>query len=99
MLLSLSFPLFFFPPSPFPLLGTVDKTYPHDLQLLQPPLHQLLHAALARLSTVLAKGIARAPPSVFAEIVGGELAGLAEEGTVLRKVVLGLKTWEAKVGC
>lgn len=54
-----------------------------DLQLLQPLLHQLLHLPFLRLRPMLPKRISRSPFSVFAEIVRGELGGLAEEGSEL----------------
>ena len=59
-------------------------TYLHHLQLLQPPLNQLLHLPLPqRLSMVLPKGVFRPSPGVLAEIVSCKLGGLAEEGAEL----------------
>jgi len=46
----------------------------HHLQLLQPPLHQLLRLPLPqRLVMVLPECVFRPPFGVFAEIVGGEV--------------------------
>lgn len=62
--------------------GHRHTTYLHHLQLPQPVLHQFLHTPLVRFPAVLPKGICGPPPGVFAEIVVGELLGLAEEGAV-----------------
>ena len=59
-------------------------THLHHLQLLQPPLHQLLGLPLPKcFIVVLPKGILGPPPGVLAEVVGGELGGLAKKRAVL----------------
>jgi len=60
------------------------STHLHHLQLLQPPLYQLLHLPLPQSSIMIfPKCVFRSSLCVFAEIVGGELGRLAEEGTEL----------------
>lgn len=63
-------------------MGFMLTTYPQNLQLFEPLLHQLLYPPRIRLCAVLPKRISRSPLGVFSEVVGGELAGCAEEGAV-----------------
>ena len=62
-------------------------THLQHLQLLQPLLHQFLNLALFCLSFVFPEGVSCPSLGVFSEVVGGELAGLAEEGAVLHQRV------------
>lgn len=55
----------------------------HHLQVLQPLLHQLLHAPRVLLVLVLAEGVARAPLGVLAEVVQRKLPRLPQEGPIL----------------
>lgn len=60
------------------------QTHLHHPQLLQPPLYQLLRLPLPKVPiVVLPERVPRPPPGVLAEVVGGELGGLAEEGAEL----------------
>lgn len=66
--------------------GKVIPTHLHHLQLLDPLLHKLLYPPLVRLGGMFAEAIARPSLGVFAEVVCGELAGLAEERAILQIV-------------
>ena len=59
------------------------QTHLHRLQVLQPLLHELLHPPGVLDALVLAKRISRPAPRILAEVVGRELAALAEELSVL----------------
>ena len=58
-------------------------THLQNSQLPQPPPDKLLPLPLIRLGMMFAEGISRPAPRVLAEVVGGELGGLPEEGAEL----------------
>jgi hypothetical protein len=60
-----------------------DRLPLQHLQLPQALLHQLLYLAFLGNVLCIAEGVARSAFGVFSKVVGGELAGLAEEGAVL----------------
>jgi len=69
-------------------LSRSEATDLQQPQALQPFLHQLLYPPFLRLVLVLAESIPGPPAGVFAEVILGELRGIAEEGTELERSAL-----------
>jgi hypothetical protein len=61
----------------------IAETHLQHLQLLQPFLHKLLHPPLLCLTLCFPERIARPPFGVLAEVVGGKLSALSQEGSIL----------------
>jgi hypothetical protein len=59
--------------------GPGEKMYLQHLQLLQPPLDEVLHLALIGLVLVLAERVVRPPLRVLPEVVGCELPRLPKQ--------------------
>lgn len=73
-----------------------DHSLPlQHLQLFHTPLHQFLYSSLVILVLVFPERISRSSLGVFSEVVGGKLAGLAEERAVLyiRRRSVFLRVW------
>ena len=87
--------LFCLPPFPPRALQTLhlqyrtsrNLPYLQHLQFAQALLYQLLYCSLFCHILAVPERIASSPFGVFAEIVGGELAALAQEGAVLQRVI------------
>jgi hypothetical protein len=61
----------------------IAETHLQHLQLFQPLLHKLLHPPLLCFALCFPERIARPPFGVLAEVVGGKLTALSQEGSIL----------------